>query len=186
MRPKNRRVLETREERIRIGMSLQRRRLSLGLNQEDVAAKAPMAVGTVQNIEYNKRKVGIDKFNAYAKVVGTTVEQLLHPEIVEPLDPKWQDLNEDHLEIARRYMKARTRVREAVEMLLAEETGPPRETTIKLAELVLTIKEAADHDHAVIRALVVLLEDTSLLVEIAGRVDADPDALRELLNTKPK
>jgi transcriptional regulator with XRE-family HTH domain len=184
VRPKNRRVLDA-DERIRIGTGLRRRRESLGLDQKDIAQKGKllvgtMAVGTVQAIEYGRRKVTREKIDVYAQVVGATVEELLNPGTVQPTDPKWRDLNEDHLEIARLYMKARRSVRAAVEILLADETGA-RETTIKLAELVLAIKEAADREQATLWAIELLLEERGLMVEIARCVDEDLDGVRALI-----
>jgi len=147
-----------------------------------------MSVGSVQAIEYNKWEVGIAKIERYAAVFGTTADRLLHPEAMRQVDPQWQDLNEDHLVIARRYMKARTSVRMAVEVLLAEDAGVvvpiesgARSRLAKLAELVLTIKEAADRDLDTLWAIDLLLDDRAFLVEIARRVDEDPDAVRELL-----
>jgi|KBSMisStandDraft_5_1062788.scaffolds.fasta_scaffold279034_2 hypothetical protein len=149
-----------------------------------------MSVGSVQAIEYNKWEVGIAKIERYAAVFGTTADRLLHPEVLRPVDPQWQDLNEDHLMIARRYMKARTIVRTAVEVLLAEDAGAvvvpidggARSRLAKLAELVLAIKEAADRDLDTLWAINLLLDERALMVEIAHCVDADPDAVRELLD----
>jgi transcriptional regulator with XRE-family HTH domain len=179
-------VLET-DERIRIGTSLRRRREALGLDQKDIAQKAEMAIGTVQNIEHAKRKVTREKIDAYAKVVDTTVEELLHPDTVRATDPKWQDLNDEHLAIARQYMKAYKAVRRAVEVLLADDAAA-RKTMTDLAEMVLALHRVAASDPAVLAGTEVLLGLDDVLVQLAKRLDADPTferTLRDLLASHP-
>jgi transcriptional regulator with XRE-family HTH domain len=192
MRPKNRRVLD--EDRIRIGNSLRRRREALGLDQIDVAKKGVMlaggtfAVGTVQNIEYGKRKVTREKIDLYARVVGTTVDELLNPDTVQPPDPKWRDLNREHLEIARRYRNAYKTVRTAVEWLL-DDNPEMGEAPVAFADLVMAIQRAAEGDAVVLDAILVLIERRGLLTAIAKRLEADPlfeDRLRALINNKLK
>ena len=53
------------------------------------------------------------------RVFGTTVRRLLKADEIAPTDPRLDDLNEEHLEIARSYMRARRDVRRGVEVLLS-------------------------------------------------------------------
>ncbi len=135
-----------------------------------------MSIGCVQAIEYNKWDVGIAKIERYAAVFGTTADRLLHPEVMQPLDPKWEDLNNDeHLAIARQYMKALKATRAAVEAILAA-TARNRETVNELAEMVLALQED--------RKL------WQLWVAVQDRLEANPTFERELEEliekTKPK
>jgi len=99
-----------------------------------------MSVGSVQAIEYNKWEVGIAKIERYAAVFGTTADRLLNPEAVRPSDPRWKDLNDDHLMIARQYMKALKTQRTAVEVLLVDDLAGTGIST-ELAEMVLMLQE---------------------------------------------
>jgi transcriptional regulator with XRE-family HTH domain len=175
------------DQRVRIGTGLRRRRASLGLKQRDIAQKADIHVGTVQGIEYGGRKVSREKIEAYAKVVGTTIEELLNPDAVPPQDLIRHGLNREHLDIARRYKDGFRSVRDTVEMLLPNDPTDA-ESMADLANLILAIKRATDHDLAVMGAIEVLLDDPALMIALARRMAADPDALRELLDktTKPK
>jgi transcriptional regulator with XRE-family HTH domain len=140
VRSKNRRVPLSPEERTRIGRDLQRRREALDLKQEDIATKADIGIGTVQNIEHNKVKVGLDNLERYAVAVGTSLVQLLHPEALQPLDDRWRDLHDEHLLVARQYMKARKVPRAAVELLLIDELAGPGMPT-ELAEVVIALHQ---------------------------------------------
>lgn len=120
--PKNGRM--TKEERKRIGRKLRALRTERGLDQVDVAAdpKADgISVGTLQAIEgawYEVRDQNIEK---YARFFGTSMTKLLkadEPKAVTASDPLLKDLNEEHLEIARSYMRARKRTRASIELLL--------------------------------------------------------------------
>jgi len=191
VRSKNRRVLD--EDRRRIGTALKSCRQSLGLHQKDIAQKGRVlagtfSVGTVQNIEYGRRRVTREKIELYAKVVGTTFDELLNPHTVQqPTDSQFQGLNREHLDIARRYRDGLKNVRTAVEWLLADD--PLGEVTVTLAELMLAIKAAAERDGVVLDAILVLVERRGLLSAIARRLEADPlfeDRLRALLNNKTK
>jgi len=114
--------------------------------------------------------------------VGTTVEALLHPEAVQPTDPKWRDLNDEHLAIARQYMKAFKVARSAVEAILADDASV-REMSNDLAEIVLSIQQDQQR--------------LDLWTDVVECLYADPKferALRELIDatkalidpTKPK
>jgi transcriptional regulator with XRE-family HTH domain len=181
----------TPDERIRVGRQLQRLRENQDLNQEDIREKTGLAVGTVQAIEYNKHKVGIENIEKYAVAVGTTIQQLLHPEAVPPPNELVRDLNAEHLDIARRYMKAFNSVREAVEVLLADETTPG--IVSDMADVVLALKRASDLEREIaFWTESFLLDRADLLVDLAQRLNADPtfeEVLRDLLDDvkgKPK
>jgi len=177
----------TPEERTRVGRRLQKLRNEQGLNQEDIAAKTGMSIGTVQAIEYNKHKVGIENIEAYAAVFGMTASQALHPETIpSTVDPQWQDLNREHLAIARLYMKAYKTVREAVEALLVDDSSRV-EITIEMAEVVLALKEATD-PHIASWIAFLLLERGDIVVPLARRFNDDPafeQAVRDLLEAPP-
>lgn len=114
----------TKDERKRIGRKLRAMRTERGLDQLDVAQdpKSGISVGTLQAIEsywYDVRDTNIEK---YARFFGKTTKQILQadePRAVTPEDPLLEGLHEEHLEVARNYMKARKRVRAGVELLLA-------------------------------------------------------------------
>lgn len=140
MRPKNGRVLGTPEERKRIGEELQRLRNEQHWNQDDIAEKANMSIGSVQAIEYNKWDVGIPKIERYAALFGTTADRLLYPPAMQPVDPKWQGLNDEHLTIARQYALALKVKRTAVEVILVDDLAGTGIST-ELAEIVLALHE---------------------------------------------
>jgi hypothetical protein len=104
-----------------------------------------MSVGTVQHIERAtaraaKHNATDENIDAYARVVGTTLDLLLNPETRQRLDPKWKDLNDEHLTIARQYMKAFKGARAAVEAILGDEVNAA-EMSNDLADIVLAIQE---------------------------------------------
>lgn len=114
----------TKEELQRVGRELKAMRTKRGLRQVDVAndPKAEISLGTLQAIEgawYEVRDTNVDK---YALFFGTTREKLLladKPKPVTPNDPLLEGLNDEHLGVARAYMRARKRVRTCVEILLS-------------------------------------------------------------------
>jgi integrase/transcriptional regulator with XRE-family HTH domain len=121
VRPKNKRVVGTPEERKRVGEELQRLRNAEHWSQEETAEKATMSIGSLQAIEYNKWDVSLAKIERYAALFGTTADQLLNPDVVQPSDPKWRGLNEEHLAVARQYAMALKIKRTAVELLLVDD-----------------------------------------------------------------
>jgi transcriptional regulator with XRE-family HTH domain len=132
----------TREERKRIGKKLRALRTERDLKQAQVVegGKIGISLGTLQAIESNWYDVRDSNIEKYARVFGTSVTQLLkadEPKTVAPTDPRYVDLHEEHLDIARRYMRGRKRTRAAVELLLDQ----PEDA---LATLILTL---ADDDH---------------------------------------
>jgi transcriptional regulator with XRE-family HTH domain len=117
--PKNWRMTDA--ERGRIGRKLKALRIERGLDQIPAAKKAGISVGTLQAIERNRQKNPVKEGNIdkYAQAFNTTARKLLRSDEIAPTDPRLDDLNDEHLEIARSYMAAKRRPREAVEVLLS-------------------------------------------------------------------
>lgn len=185
MHPKNRRV-PTVDERIHIGRRLKRLRDEQGLKQRHIKQKTGLAMGTVQAIEYGKSTVLVENIDKYAVAVGTTYQEILHPETVPPPSEWLRDLNKEHLWIARLWMKAYKTVREAVEVLLVDDPNRT-EITVEMAEVVLALKEAAPEIAAWTAFL--LLERGDLVAPLAQRLDADPafeQTVRGLLEDPPR
>ena len=180
-RRKTKRVLSA-DERRRLGKQLQRLRESHDMKQSQVAEQIGVATGTVQAAEYNKYNVNRDTLEAYAAVFGTTVPKLLQPEapMIPPSDPLLADLNREHLQIARRYMRAVKAVRAAVEFLLSDEP-----IVEEIADLVTQLQEASRHTTAN-RHLVywtsIMLGHVDLLADIARRLDDEPDFAHTLVD----
>lgn len=132
----------TDAERKSIGRKLRALRIERGLDQIPAAEKAGLSVGTLQSIETPKKhpdgrlvEVRDSNVEKYAAIFGTTVKKLLRPEgELSPTDPRLVDLNDEHLDIARRFAFGRRLPREAVEVLLSH---PPAEEV--LAKLLLRL-----------------------------------------------
>jgi transcriptional regulator with XRE-family HTH domain len=89
------------------------------LKQEDIAKKAGIAVGTVQHIEYNKHKVTVEKIEKYAAALGTTAEQLRHPETATMVsEPARGSLVERNLGAVHDYLTLRPEHRKLVDDLV--------------------------------------------------------------------
>jgi transcriptional regulator with XRE-family HTH domain len=125
----------TDAERERIGRKLRALRIERGLDQIPAALKAGLSVGTLQAIELNWYEVRDSNVEKYATIFGTTVKKLLRPEdTLSPSDRRLEDLNDEHLDVARHYMRAKRLPRQAVEVLLSH---PPAEEA--LAKIVLRL-----------------------------------------------
>jgi transcriptional regulator with XRE-family HTH domain len=187
--PKNRRVAPSLDERITIGRRLKRLRDEQGLKQKHIVEKTGMSTGTVQAIERGKPNVLLENIDKYAEAVNTTIQSLLHPEIVPPPNALLKDLNKEHLGIARLYMKAYKTVRAAVEILLVDDASRA-EIIIEMAEVVLALKEATDRDvEAAAWTAVLLLEQGDLITPLARRLSDDPafeQTLRDSLENPPR
>ncbi len=189
MPPKNRRVAPSLDERITIGRRLKRLRDELGFKQKHIVEKTGMSTGTVQAIEYGKPNVLLENIDKYAVAVNTTIQSLLHPELVPPPSELLKDLNKEHFGIARLYMKAYKTVRAAVEILLVDD--PSRaEILVEMAEVVLALKEATDRDPDIAAWTAFLfLERGDLIVPLARRLNDDPafeQTLRDSLDDPPR
>ena len=154
----------TAEERQRAGRKLKARRVERGLKQLEVAAdpKLGISIGTLQAIENASYAVRDTSYEKYARFFGTTVTKLLRedePRSLTPADPLLKDLNEEHLEIARQYMRARKRVRAAIETILTHPDEEP--LTAILARAATLTPELRAH----LRHLLEGSEDWRKLVE---------------------
>jgi transcriptional regulator with XRE-family HTH domain len=189
MPPKNRRVAPSLDERITIGRRLKRLREEQGLKQKHIVAKTEMSTGTVQAIEKGKPNVLLENIDKYAGAVNTTIQSLLHPEIVPPPSELLKDLNKEHFGIARLYMKAYKSVRAAVEILLVDDASRA-EIIIEMAEVVLALKEATDRDSEIAAWTAFLfLERGDLIGPFARRLNDDPafeQTVRDLLEDPPR
>ena len=182
IRRKTSRVPElTTEERTRVGGLLQERRGKQ--TQGQIAKKLGCSISTVQNIEYNKVPVDRDTIEKYAALFGKTAHQLLNPEstMIAPSDPRYVDLNHQHLQIARRYMRAVDEVRAAVRVLLSDNDAVAEE----FADLVLGLKRASDtaRDPAGLRrGLQILIDHDELVQRLAQRFEDSPEFAALLLD----
>jgi len=169
--PKNGRM--TKEERKRLGRKLRALRIERELDQVDVAndPKFEISIGTLQAIEgawYEVRDTNIEK---YARYFGTSVTKLLkadEPKTLTFTDPLLKDLNDEHLDIARSYMRARKRVRAAIELVLHH---PDEE---RLTNIILKLETRSPETLARIDALLTAAADDRIF-EIAERVLRRPD-----------
>lgn len=163
----------TKEERKRVGRKLRALRIERELDQVDVAndPKVEISIGTLQAIEgawYDVRDTNIEK---YARYFGTSVTKLLkadEPKTLSFTDPLLKDLNDEHLEVARSYMRARKRVRAAIELVLHH---PDEE---RLTSIILKLDTRPPETLARIDALLSAAADDRIF-EIAERVLRRPD-----------
>jgi hypothetical protein len=179
--PKNANV--TVEELRIVGPKLRGMRVARGLKQADIP-KDPKAnglsLGTLQAIEsawYEVRDANVEK---YARFLGTTREQLRQPDkpkTLTPTDPLLKDLNDEHLEIARRYMRARKRVRTAIELLLGDH---PQEQQLTL--LLEKLERATPEQLTRVEAWLATADHIAQLIErIRQRCVTDPSYLEMAL-----
>lgn len=180
------------EERTRVGQLLRelRKAQTPRVKQADIAKKLGRAIGTVQNIEYNKHNVEQDTIEQYAAVLGTTTQQLLHPEStpVNPSDPRFADLNREHLQIARRYMRAVDLVRGAVKLLLSDDDAIAEEYAEALMGLKRLNDATRDQDDLTFW-MEIIIGHADILRDLARHLD-DPGFQVKLLalikDTAPK
>lgn len=173
------------EDRTRIGLLLKRLRDAEmpELNQEDVARKLGCSIGTVQAIEYNKYRVNRDTIEKYAALFGKTTQQLLHPETmaIAPSDPRYADLNHEHLAIARRYMRAVDVVRAGVRVLLSDNDAIAE----TYAEIVVGLRRASDttrNPESFTLGLQILIDHPNLVQGLAYRLQDNPEFAAILLD----
>lgn len=112
----------TRGERQRIGRRLRAIRVERELTQANVAddPNCGLSYGTVQAIEtarYVVRDTNVDKL---ARYYGTSLLDLLHANDPKAPDPRLEHLHDEHLEVARGYMRAPRAVRAGIELLLSK------------------------------------------------------------------
>jgi hypothetical protein len=170
----------TPEDRTRIGKKL--RALRGDRRQVDVVAAMPkgyrISLGTLQAIEGYWYDVRIENVEIYAAFFDTSVTALLRedePRPLQPTDPLLQDLHEEHLEIAQRYMRARNPVRACVEVLLDDRRAfDPNLTTILLQ---LATWSAADLALAAPAFAQAALIPAHVLAHACHRLATDPEFL---------
>lgn len=165
----------TLEERQRVGKLLRARRIQEGLTQSEVAQRmhaagedVAISLGTLQAIEgawYPVRDTNVER---YALFFQTKVSTLLRADEPRPLlatDPLLQDLHEEHLLIARRYMHARKHTRAAVEQLIDPQLDATRGAL--LAAIVLRLAGWSLHG---LTALSTALESATISEALLSRV----------------
>jgi len=161
----------TDAERERIGRKLRALRIERGLKQVPAAEKAGIHVGTLQAIESNWHGVYDSNIEKYAAIFGTSARRLLKPDdVITPSDPRLADLNEEHLEVARSYMRARRDVRKGVEVLLSH---PAIDEA--LARLLVKVCTLPPERVSELARLLTIAPDMQPLVEqIWNRLHLDP------------
>jgi transcriptional regulator with XRE-family HTH domain len=117
--PKNWRMTDA--ERARIGRKLKALRIGQGLDQIPAAKKAGLAVATLQAIEANRQKHPVKDSNIekYAQIFGASIRKLLKSDEIAATDPRFAEFNEEHIDVAWAYMRAKRLPRQAVEVLLS-------------------------------------------------------------------
>jgi transcriptional regulator with XRE-family HTH domain len=168
--PKNWRMTDA--ERQRIGRKLKALRIERGLDQIPAADKAGISVGTLQAIERNRQQHPVKESNIdkYALAFNTSVRKLLRSDEIAPTDPRIVELNDEHLEIARSYMVAKRRPREAIEVLLSH---PPAEEALS-ALLLRLATLPPERVHELDRWLTVAPHLLPLLEQVWRRMLIDP------------
>jgi len=91
-------------------------------SQEQLADKAKISTNTLRKIERGmKRPPRTETLDRIAKAFHMTLEQLFQgPRGLQATDPKLVGMNEEDLDVARRYHDAPTKLRHEVLLLLAE------------------------------------------------------------------
>jgi len=171
----------TPDERARVGKKLRDLRLLRRLSQVEVVQQMPkgyhISVATLQAIEGVWRPVRDTKIECYAAFFDTSSTALLRedePQALQPTHPLLQDLHEEHLEIARRYMRARKHVRAGVELFLDDQRVVDPRLTALLLHLA-TWSEASIALAAAALEHAALTED--VLAPIFQRLATDPEFL---------
>lgn len=121
----------TKDERKKIGSRLRAMRIEKTWNQEDVARRAKVAIGTVQSVEGAWREVRDSNVEKVAKVFGTSVRELLQSvDTITHADPLLERLNREDLAVARHYHDAPTPLRQLTLRLLRSEIEHDRVAAI--------------------------------------------------------
>jgi hypothetical protein len=169
-------VRVTPEDRTRIGKKL--RALRGPRRQVDVVAAMPkgyrISLGTLQAIEGYWYDVRIENVEIYAAFFETSVTALLRedePRPVQPTDPRWEGLHDEHLEIARHYMRARKQVRACVELLLDDR----RPVDPQLPAIILSLALWNAASLALVAPLVVTEADFLRVMNLAPPKSAEDD-----------
>lgn len=168
--PQNWRMTDA--ERERIGRKLKALRVERGLDQIPAAEKAGISVGTLQAIEVNRQRHAVKDSNIekYAGIFGTSIRKLLRSDEIAPTDPRIADLNEEHLEVGRGYMRAKRLPRQAVEVLLSNPAAEEAISKLVLRLATLPPERVAELD----RWLYVAPHLLPLIEDIWKRMLIDP------------
>jgi transcriptional regulator with XRE-family HTH domain len=95
--------------------------------QAKLAKRAGVAANTVRGLEKGKLDTRGPQMDAILKALGTTLEELVRGENVQPSDPLLAGLNREDLHVARGYHDATTAMRQRVQSLLQD--GEPERLT---------------------------------------------------------
>lgn len=169
----------TAEERRVVGAKLRQLRRHKGLTQAAVVAGMPgdsrISRSTLKGIEPARERYPVreTKIECYAAYFGTSITALLREDEPRPLlatNPLLQDLHDEHLEIARRYMQGRKQIRACVEAVL----DPHNALALPIAGLVLTLLKWQSHN---LTAVLAAFDDPSLpesvLAALCARLTVD-------------
>jgi len=172
--PNNEGVVQT--DRVRIGRKLRALRVEAGKYQIEIAQALKIHVKTLQAIENAWYEVKDSNIERYARYFHTSLTKLLVSETKPPslAHPLLKDLNDEHLEIAHAYMKARRRTRQGIELLLR------LPATEALSGLLLGLETADDRTIALIA--LALKDDASrqLFFQFLSRYFIDPAFAQEI------
>lgn len=99
--------IETEDNSLEIGVkrhifnsSLRKMRIKKGISQKELCEKTGMSMAKIQPIEQLKRIPTHDEADAIADALGTTIDQILPPDIYEKVVPKIKELpNEVFFEV---------------------------------------------------------------------------------------
>jgi transcriptional regulator with XRE-family HTH domain len=161
------------ETRARLGRKLRALRIERGLTQRAVAREVQarggtLAIGTIQAIEGAWYPVKVANLDRYARALGTTLSALVAAATPAPAS----ELLDEHLDIARAYMRARRATRASVEGLLAP-GAPPAWPTI-VAQVIALGSEAAAPVGELIGVVARAPTTLPLLRRIAQQLAASP------------
>jgi transcriptional regulator with XRE-family HTH domain len=156
----------TVEERHRVGRELRAARVKDGYTQSALADDVGLAVGTIQRIEYGRKHARTESVERLANFFHLSLDELRRGSArVTPTHPLLEGLNEDCLEVAQQYSRAKTRLRLRVEALLRLH---PED---RLTMLVGRLEKLSPGWLAIFEELVASAErgDNPALVSIPGR-----------------
>lgn len=169
----------TREERKRIGRRLRALRVGRELEQRDCASDPALGLArrTIQAIEtaaYDVRDTNIDR---YAQFFGTSLLDLLLADAKKAPDPRLEHLHDEHIEVARGYMRAPRRVRAGIELLLSNHPLEEHLTRLLVTLAALTAERLAQVD-----AWLASDDETRRVLELVRDHLGDPSYLTLLLD----
>ena len=108
-----------------VGNRVRARRTEQRMTQMQLAEKARVGLGTVQALEdavnrKRPRQTSPENLQKIAKALDWQLDDLLTDnKMIEPSNPLLKGLNDEHLEVAQWYMKARKKTRAHIDALMA-------------------------------------------------------------------